>query len=208
MMRAELWDLESIQTTRLEMWGSFWISARPVAFEVGAIPGANGAIAFGVGNGGYVVGSSMMNQGSGMPFIWSDADGIVAIPLATGTSEGSARGVNSSGWVVGQDSSAFSIPFLWDGTTTYRLADLLPPGSGWDLDMNTSSSAAASATTTSLSAPAFTTARRTPTQWCQCKQLRHQHQADTHTSTNPSPTPTPSSSHRARTSCSRRSHGI
>src|SRR4029077_18084412 len=30
------------------------------AFEVGAIPGANGAICFGVGNGGYVVGSSMM----------------------------------------------------------------------------------------------------------------------------------------------------
>ena len=111
------------------------------AFEVGALPGANGALAFGVGNGGHVVGSSMMNQGSGLPFIWSDANGIVAIPLAAGTSEGSARAVNSTGWVVGQDSSAFSIPFLWDGTTTYRLADLLPPGSGWDLDMNTSSSA-------------------------------------------------------------------
>jgi hypothetical protein len=111
------------------------------AFEVGALPGANGALAFAVGNGGHVVGSSMLNQGSGQPFIWSDANGIVAIPLAAGTSEGSARAVNSTGWVVGQDSSAFSIPFLWDGTTTYRLADLLPAGSGWDLDMNTSSSA-------------------------------------------------------------------
>ena len=100
----------------------------PAAFEVGALPSANGALAFGVGNGGHVVGSSMMNQGSGLPFIWSQAEGIVAIPLATGTSEGSARAVNSAGWVVGQDSSAFSIPFLWDGTTTYRLADLLPPG--------------------------------------------------------------------------------
>jgi Dockerin type I domain len=49
--------------------------------------------------------------------------------------------VNSAGWVVGNDSSAFSIPFLYDGTTTYRLADLLPNGSGWDLSMNTSSSA-------------------------------------------------------------------
>lgn len=113
------------------------------AFEVGAIPGANGALAFGVGNGGHVVGSSMMNQGSGTPFIWSQANGIVAIPLATGTSQGSARGVNSAGWVVGIDSSAFAIPFLWDGTTTYRLADLLPPGSGWDLATNTSSSALA-----------------------------------------------------------------
>jgi hypothetical protein len=66
---------------------------------------------------------------------------MVAIPLASGTSQGSARAVNSAGWVVGNDSSAFSIPFLYDGTTTYRLADLIPPNSGWDLSMNTSSSA-------------------------------------------------------------------
>jgi hypothetical protein len=65
----------------------------------------------------------------------------VPIPLAAGTSQGSARAVNSAGWVVGQDSSAFSIPFLYDGTTTYRLADLIPAGSGWDLSTNTSSSA-------------------------------------------------------------------
>ena len=111
------------------------------AFEVGALPGFNGALAFGVSNTGYVVGSSMLNQGSGLPFIWSDQGGMVAVPLATGTSEGSARAVNSAGWVVGNDSSAFSIPFLYDGTNTYRLADLIPPNSGWDLSMNTSSSA-------------------------------------------------------------------
>ncbi len=111
------------------------------AFEVGALPGLNGALAFGVSNTGYVVGSSMLNQGSGLPFIWSDKGGIVAIPLAAGTSEGSARAVNSAGWVVGNDSSAFSIPFLYDGMTTYRLADLIPANSGWDLSMNTSSSA-------------------------------------------------------------------
>ena len=92
-------------------------------------------------NTGYVVGSSMLNQGSGLPFIWSDQGGMVAIPLASGTSQGSARAVNSAGWVVGNDSSAFSIPFLYDGTNTYRLADLIPPNSGWDLSMNTSSSA-------------------------------------------------------------------
>ena len=112
-----------------------------MAFEVGALPGSNGALAFGVSNTGYVVGSSMLNQGSGTPFIWSDQGGIVAIPLATGTSEGSARAVNSSGWVVGTDASAFAIPFLYDGTTTYRLQDLIPSNSGWDLSMNTSSSA-------------------------------------------------------------------
>jgi len=112
-----------------------------LALEVGALPGLNGALAFGVSNTGYVVGSSMLNQGSGLPFIWSDQGGMVAIPLATGTSQGSARAVNSAGWVVGNDSSAFSIPFLYDGKNTYRLADLIPPNSGWDLSMNTSSSA-------------------------------------------------------------------
>ena len=112
-----------------------------MAFEVGALPGMNGALAFGVSNTGFIVGSSMLNQGSGLPFIWSDQGGIAAIPLAAGTTQGSARAVNSAGWVVGNDSSAFSIPFLYDGTTTYRLADLIPPNSGWDLSMNTSSSA-------------------------------------------------------------------
>jgi uncharacterized membrane protein len=111
------------------------------AFEVGALPGFNGALAFGVSNTGYVVGSSMLNQGSGSPFIWSEQGGIVAIPLATGTSQGSARAVNSDGWVVGTDSSAFAIPFLYDGNNTHRLADLIPPNSGWDLSTNTSSSA-------------------------------------------------------------------
>jgi hypothetical protein len=111
------------------------------AFEVGALPGMNGALAFGVSNTGFVVGSSMLNQGSGTPFIWSQAGGMVAIPLADGTSQGSARAVNSAGWAVGTDSSAFAIPFLYDGSATYRLADLIPPGTGWDLSTNTSSSA-------------------------------------------------------------------
>jgi hypothetical protein len=43
------------------------------ASEVGAMAGTNGAIAFGIGNGGHVVGSTMMNQGSGLPFIWTQA---------------------------------------------------------------------------------------------------------------------------------------
>lgn len=111
------------------------------AFEVGALSGANGALAFGIGNGGHVVGSSMQNQGSGLPFIWTQAGGMVAIPLPTGTTQGSARAVNTAGWAVGTASSAFAIPFLYDGTATYRLADLIPAGTGWDLSMNTSSSA-------------------------------------------------------------------
>jgi uncharacterized membrane protein len=141
MIQSGLWARASIRTMPPATLGSFTISVQNMAFEVGALPGMNGALAFGVSDSGYVVGSSMFNQGSGLPFIWSDNGGIVAIPLASGTSEGSARAVNSAGCVVGDDSSAFSIPFLYDGTTTYRLADLIPPDSGWDLSMNTSSSA-------------------------------------------------------------------
>src|SRR6266403_4326096 len=101
-----------------------------MAFDVGALPGANGALAFGVSNNGYVVGSSMFNQGSGMPFIWSDQSGIVGIPLASGTTLGQAQDVNSSGWVVGTDGGTFAVPFLYDGTNTYRLQDLSPANSG------------------------------------------------------------------------------
>jgi uncharacterized membrane protein len=109
--------------------------------EVGALPGANGALAFDISNAGHVVGSSMLNQGSGLPFIWTSGSGMTAIPLPTGTSQGSARGVNSSGWAVGTASSAFAIPFLFDGTNTYRIQDLIQAGNGWDLSTNTSSSA-------------------------------------------------------------------
>jgi hypothetical protein len=112
-----------------------------MAFEVGALPGNNGALAFGVSNNGYVVGSSMQNQGSGLPFVWSETNGMVAIPLAAATSQGQAEGVNSLGWVVGTDGGLFAVPFLYDGTNTYRLQDLIPANSGWDLSMNTSSSA-------------------------------------------------------------------
>jgi hypothetical protein len=111
------------------------------AFEVGALPGHNGAIAFAISNGGHVVGSSMLNQGSGLPFIWTEGGGIQPIGLPAGTTQGSARAVNSSGWVVGTASGAFAVPFLYYGTDTQRLQDLIPAGSGWDLATNTFSSA-------------------------------------------------------------------
>lgn len=121
--------------------GYVYDSTTGQAFEVGALPGRNGAIAFDVSESGFVVGASMLNQGSGTPFIWSDSLGMVEIPLPVGTSQGSARGVNSAGWAVGTASSATAIPFLFDGTSTYRLMDLLADPNGWDLIGGTSNSA-------------------------------------------------------------------
>jgi uncharacterized membrane protein len=101
----------------------------------------NGAICFDISENGYIVGTSSLNQGAGQPFIWDSVNGMQGIPLPPGTSSAIARGVNSAGQVVGIGSSAFAIPFLFDGGATYRLQDLLPPGSGWNLATNTSSSA-------------------------------------------------------------------
>lgn len=112
--------------------------------SVGALVGQghNSAIGFDVGNAGHVVGSSSLNGGAnGMPFIWSSGSGIQAIPLVADAGTASARGVNSDGWVVGIGSSAFALPFLFDGTNTYLLQDLIDPASGWDISMNTSSGA-------------------------------------------------------------------
>ncbi|HVZ94784.1 MAG TPA: hypothetical protein VG797_09765 [Phycisphaerales bacterium] len=108
--------------------------------EVGALPGMNGALAFDVSENGFIVGSSMLNQGSGQPFIWS-AGVMTQIPLPVGASQAGARGVNNSGWVVGTASSAFALPYLYDGVSTYLLGDLIPGGTGWNLTTNTSSSA-------------------------------------------------------------------
>ena len=92
--------------------GFLYDSVNDIAGEVGGLPGMNGAIAYGVSNTGFVVGSSTLNQGPGLPFIWSSDAGIQAIPLPAGTSTGEARGVNAHGHAVGYASSAYSIPFL------------------------------------------------------------------------------------------------
>lgn len=110
--------------------------------EVGVLPGMNGAIVYGIANyGQFLAGASMLNQGPPRPFVLSENNALVAIPLVAGTSQGWACAVNSFGWAVGTDLSEFTVPFLYDGTATYRLADLIPSGAGWDLVTNTLSAA-------------------------------------------------------------------
>jgi uncharacterized membrane protein len=121
--------------------GMMYDPATGTVTDIGALPGRNGAIAFGASANGYVVGSSMMNQGDGLPFLRDLQGNMIAIPVLQNASNGSARAVNSSGWAVGNFGTAFSLPFLYDGSQTHLLADLLPANSGWDFLTNTSSSA-------------------------------------------------------------------
>jgi hypothetical protein len=108
------------------------------AFSMGTLPGTDSSGISSVSNAGHVVGSCRLNQNTTLPFIWTDAGGIVGIPLVPGTTTGGARGVNSAGWAVGWDQvvtipGARAVPFLYDGVSTYRLGDLIPAGSGWNL---------------------------------------------------------------------------
>ena len=142
------------------------------AIEVGALPGFNGALAFGVSNSGLVTGSSMMNQGSGLPFIWSAAGGMVPIPLATGTSQGSGRAVNSAGRVVGTDSSALQFHSFTMGPrpTASRTSFPLAPAGTYPRTLRRRPSA--SAITASSSVLASSTARSTGMRCSRCCNLR------------------------------------
>jgi uncharacterized membrane protein len=121
--------------------GLLYDVANDVMMEVPPLADDNGTIAFGISESGSVVGSSSYNQADSLPFIWDAVNGTREIPLPTGASQGKATGANTAGWVVGTASGVYALPYLYDGTQTYRLQDLIDPASGWDLSTNTSSSA-------------------------------------------------------------------
>ena len=84
-----------------------------VATDINALSGHNSAIPFAVSSNGLIAGSSSLNSGSGsLPFLWSQAHGMMEVPLPTGTTQGGARGVNAMGWVVGTASAATAVSKL------------------------------------------------------------------------------------------------
>src|SRR4051794_35496901 len=94
--------------------------------DLGALPGLNGSLPNDVNNPGAVVGSSMLNQGSGKAFYWTQAGGMVPITVPS-NGDGIADALNDSGMVVGRDLNAVvggnptGTGFLWDGTQTVWL---------------------------------------------------------------------------------------
>lgn len=111
------------------------------AVDIGALAGLghNSAIPFGVSSNGQITGSSSLNSGSGATaFRYDTVNGMTEVPLPAGSTTGQGRGINAAGWVVGNSSTATSIPFLFDGTQSYRLHDLLVNAPGWDLISGTS----------------------------------------------------------------------
>ena len=124
--------------------GFFIDPGDPAATDIGALTGLghNSAIPFGVSSNGKITGSSSLNSGSGaMPFLFVEGSGMTQVPLPAGTTTGQGRSVNADGWVVGNSSAATSIPFLFDGTQSYRLHDLIVNLGSWDLVSGTSNAA-------------------------------------------------------------------
>lgn len=80
-----------------------------------------------IGNDGTVIGT-VDNAGDFVPFFWTQGSGIQTIPLLAGTVDGTARGINSDGWIVGEMSN---VAFLYRDGVTHRLIDLIPGGTLW-----------------------------------------------------------------------------
>ena len=103
------------------------------AVDLGSLPGGDGnTVAFAIsGSGSYITGFS-----GASPFIYQPGTAtITAIPMLAGWTGGEGRSVNALGWVVGYGSSATSIPFLFNGASTYSLQGLLTgtDSSGWNM---------------------------------------------------------------------------
>jgi hypothetical protein len=111
------------------------------AVELGSLPGGDGnTVAFGISaSGSYITGSSGAN-----PFIYQpETATMTAIDLFAGWTSGEGRSVNDLGWVVGSGGNNTSIPFLFNGVSTYGLQDLLegPSATGWDMVSGTGNAA-------------------------------------------------------------------
>ena len=115
------------------------------ATNIGALVeiGHNSAVPFGVSSAGLITGSSSLNSGvNGRAFLWTDDDGMKELPLPPGATSASGRGVNDDGWVVGNAGGVTSLPFIYDGSGTYLLQDVIAfDGDGWDLTAGTSNAA-------------------------------------------------------------------
>ena len=108
--------------------------------EIAPLPyaGFNSSLAFAISENGYVGGSS--GNGS-QAFIWSQAGGMVSVPLPGISSNGSVRAVNDLGWAVGNSGGQYANPFLYADGTTYLIGDVIVNEAGWNFTTTTSAAA-------------------------------------------------------------------
>jgi autotransporter-associated beta strand protein len=107
-------------------------------------PAYNGGEAFAISDNGLATGVYTSNQGNGVAFVYnSSSNTTIPVPALAGVGGLEGKGINSSGEVVGYGGNLFSVPFLYNGTATYDLQNLLQNNQsfGWQLDTDTSNNA-------------------------------------------------------------------
>jgi probable HAF family extracellular repeat protein len=86
---------------------------------------------------GQIVGDSY-NDAPGLyttPFLWTAAGGLTELPRPFAYPYGNALDINNFGQVVGDaGDTSYRTAVLWDGGTLIALQDLIPAGSGWQLN--------------------------------------------------------------------------
>jgi probable HAF family extracellular repeat protein len=89
-----------------------------------------------INDAGQVVGDSYNDAPAVFttPFVWS-AGGMTELPRPFAYPYGNALDINNFGQIVGDaGSSTYRTAVLWDGGSLIALQDLIPSGSGWQLD--------------------------------------------------------------------------
>lgn len=82
---------------------------------------------WGINNLGQLVGIAQDEEGTLRAFLWDSSSGMVQI--GTGETQSAAYDINEKGLIVGEADGAT----LWKDGNQYRLNDLIPAASGWNL---------------------------------------------------------------------------
>jgi probable HAF family extracellular repeat protein len=69
-----------------------------------------------VNNSGTLVGDRHDAQGNNIPYMWTQASGIVDLPLAASFNRGRATAISNGGTIVGWNASSIYVPTVWPVT--------------------------------------------------------------------------------------------
>ena len=104
--------------------------------------GGNASNAYGLNDSGQVVGGAQTAASKLHAYVWTDANGNLAVDAGEmldldlwGGDNSRANGINNAGDVVGYAANALGEirAFLYQDGEMFDLNDLLPAGNGWEL---------------------------------------------------------------------------
>jgi probable HAF family extracellular repeat protein len=116
-----------------------WTQASGMS-DLGTLPGGSQSIAYGINEGGKVVGAATINSYEDHAFLWESGTGMVDLGKLPGSEEAFAYDINDRDVIVGASTIRISLYIYRDFAFIHRdgamrnLNDLIPAGSGWELN--------------------------------------------------------------------------